>query len=60
MNKHIVKGKAKQIVGAGQQKAGELLNDRSTQAKGAAKRVEGQLQETAGRLKDAAERDIRH
>lgn len=52
MDKNIIEGKAKKVIGATKQKAGELLKDREMQVKGAAKRVEGELQEGFGKAKD--------
>ena len=48
-----VKGKAKDIQGKVQRKAGELTDDRSQQLKGLAKQAEGKTQETVGKMKDA-------
>lgn len=53
MDKDVIKGKAKQVVGATKQKAGEILKDRELQVKGAAKRIEGELQEGLGKAKDS-------
>lgn len=57
MDKNVIKGKAKQAVGTVKQKAGEVLNDRELQARGAAKRIEGELQESFGEAKDKLRRD---
>lgn len=58
MDKHVIQGKAKKLYGKAKQKTGEALNDRELQAKGAAKRVEGEVEERIGKARDAF--DTRH
>lgn len=48
MNSNQVKGKAKEILGEVQQKAGKLVGSESQQIKGHAKEIEGKVQKTAG------------
>lgn len=54
MNKDRVEGKAKDIAGRVERQAGEWTNDTDLQVKGAAKQVEGKVQNTVGKIKDAA------
>ena len=53
MNKDQVKGKAKDVAGKVQEKAGELTGSEEQQVKGEAKQVEGKVQETYGDAKEA-------
>lgn len=53
MNKDQVEGKAKEIAGKVQQKAGEMIDSKSHQAKGVAKQVEGTVQKSYGDAKDS-------
>jgi uncharacterized protein YjbJ (UPF0337 family) len=53
MNKDEVKGKAKDIMGGVQRQAGEWTGDKEGEAKGAAKQVEGKIQNAWGKAKDA-------
>jgi uncharacterized protein YjbJ (UPF0337 family) len=55
MNKERVKGKANDLAGKAQQKAGEMTGDEEQQAKGLGKRAKGKAQEGLGDLKGAAE-----
>jgi len=52
MNQDQVKGKAKDIAGKIQEKAGEVIGSSEQQAKGLAKQSEGKLQEKAGDAKE--------
>jgi uncharacterized protein YjbJ (UPF0337 family) len=52
MNEDQIKGKAKDIGGKIQEKAGDLVGSSEQQAKGLAKQTEGKLQEKAGDAKD--------
>ena len=54
MNRDRVEGKAKEVVGGMQEKAGELSGDEDLEARGAAKRGEGKVQGAVGKVKDAA------
>jgi uncharacterized protein YjbJ (UPF0337 family) len=53
MDKHQVKGAAKEVAGKVQKKAGQAVDDRSTQAKGMAKEVAGKAQKKVGDAKEA-------
>lgn len=52
MNKDEVKGKAKDVAGRAQRQVGEWTGNDETQAKGAAKQVEGKVQNAWGKVKD--------
>jgi len=54
MNKDQVKGKAKDIGGKIQQKAGEAVGSSKQQAEGLAKQAEGKTQKNAGDVKEIA------
>jgi uncharacterized protein YjbJ (UPF0337 family) len=54
MNKDTVKGKVKDVVGRAERQVGEWTGDPKKQAEGAAKQVEGKLQNAWGQVKDAA------
>jgi uncharacterized protein YjbJ (UPF0337 family) len=53
MNKDRVEGKAKDIAGRAERQIGEWTGDSESQAKGAAKQVEGKVQNAWGKAKDA-------
>jgi uncharacterized protein YjbJ (UPF0337 family) len=53
MDKDQVKGKAKDVTGRVERKVGEWTGDKDTEAKGAAKQVEGKAQKAWGTVKDA-------
>jgi uncharacterized protein YjbJ (UPF0337 family) len=53
MDKDQVKGKAKDVTGRVERKVGEWTGDKKTEAKGAAKQVEGKAQNAWGTVKDA-------
>lgn len=53
MDKDRVKGKMKDIGGRVQRQAGEWTGDSESQAKGLGKQVEGKVQNTVGKMKDA-------
>ncbi len=55
MNKDRVEGKVKDIAGRVERQAGEWADDPEHQAKGAAKQVEGKVQNAWGHAKDASE-----
>ena len=55
MDKDEIKGKMKDIAGRVERQAGEWTGDEETQAKGAAKQVQGKVQNTFGKAKDAPE-----
>ena len=52
MNKDQVKGKAKDVAGKVQEKAGEAMGSEEQQAKGLAKQVEGKAQKSSGDAKE--------
>lgn len=52
MDKDQIKGKAKDLAGQAQQKAGEMTGSKEHQAKGMAKQGEGKVQEKAGDVKN--------
>lgn len=53
MNKDRVEGKVKDATGRLERQAGEWTGDTETQAKGAARQVEGKIQNAWGKAKDA-------
>lgn len=53
MNKENVEGKAKDIAGRVQRKAGEWTDDKEQQSRGIEKQAEGKAQDTAGKVKEA-------
>jgi uncharacterized protein YjbJ (UPF0337 family) len=55
MNKDRVKGKIKDVAGRVERQAGEWTGDPEKQAHGAAKQVEGKVQNAWGKAKDAAD-----
>jgi uncharacterized protein YjbJ (UPF0337 family) len=56
MNKDRVEGKVKDIAGRVERQAGEWTNDTNAQVKGAAKQVEGKVQNAWGQAKDATKK----
>ena len=54
MDKDRVEGKVKDVAGRVERQVGEWTGDSETQAKGAAKQVEGKVQNAWGKVKDAA------
>jgi uncharacterized protein YjbJ (UPF0337 family) len=54
MDKDRVEGKVKDVAGRVERQVGEWTGDTETQAKGAAKQAEGKVQNTWGKVKDAA------
>lgn len=59
MDKHVIEGKAKQLIGAARQKAGEVTGNAELEARGAAQRTEGRVQEGYGKAKDAVREQVR-
>lgn len=53
MDKDEIKGKAKDISGRVERQVGEWTGDKGAQAEGAAKQVEGKIQNAWGKAKDA-------
>jgi uncharacterized protein YjbJ (UPF0337 family) len=56
MDKDRVEGKAKDIAGRVERKVGEWTGDKEAQVKGAAKQVEGKVQNAWGKAKDAVKK----
>ena len=56
MNKHQVKGSAKDVVGKAQEKAGKLIGSKKHQAKGLMKQAAGKTQKAYGDAKDASDK----
>ena len=56
MNKHQVKGAAKEVAGKLQQKAGKVTGSASQQAKGLAKELSGKAQRGFGDAQNDAEK----
>ena len=56
MNKDRVAGKLKDIAGRVERQAGEWMGDTDAQVKGAAKQVEGKVQNAWGQTKDATKK----
>jgi uncharacterized protein YjbJ (UPF0337 family) len=54
-NKDQVKGKAREVGGAAQEKTGELTGDEDLQARGTTNRAKGKAQGTVGKVKEGAE-----
>jgi uncharacterized protein YjbJ (UPF0337 family) len=53
MDKDRIKGKAKDIPGRVERQTGEWTGDSKMQVRGAAKQVEGKMQNAVGKAKDA-------
>jgi uncharacterized protein YjbJ (UPF0337 family) len=53
MNKDQIKGKAKEVGGKIQEKAGEVVGSSKQQAEGLANQAEGKVQKKVGDVKDA-------
>lgn len=60
MNKDRVKGKWKDMAGRVERQTGEWTGDPKKQVKGAAKQVEGKLQNTLGKVKDAVNQNVQN
>lgn len=56
MDKDRVEGKVKDIAGRVERQAGEWTGDKEAQVKGAAKQVEGKVQNAWGKAKDAVKK----
>jgi uncharacterized protein YjbJ (UPF0337 family) len=56
MNKDKVEGKVKDIAGRAERQVGEWTGDKEAQVKGAAKQVEGKVQNAWGKAKDAVKK----
>ncbi len=56
MNEDQVKGKVKDVAGRIERQAGEWTGDKEKQVHGAAKQVEGKVQNAWGNAKDAAQK----
>lgn len=58
MNKDRVEGKVKDVAGRAERQVGEWTGDQDAQVKGAAKQVEGKVQNAWGKAKDAVKKPI--
>jgi uncharacterized protein YjbJ (UPF0337 family) len=56
MDKDRVEGKAKDIAGRVERQVGEWTGDKEAEVKGAAKQVEGKVQNAWGKAKDAVKK----
>lgn len=56
MDKDRVEGKVKDIAGRAERQVGEWTGDKEAQVKGAAKQVEGKVQNAWGKAKDAVKK----
>ena len=56
MDKDRVEGKAKDIAGRVERQVGEWTGDKEAQVKGAAKQMEGKVQNAWGKAKDAVKK----
>ena len=54
MDKNRIKGAAKEIAGSTKEAVGKAVGDRKLQAKGVTEKVVGKVQNTAGKMSDAA------
>ena len=55
MNKNQVKGKAKDLVGKVQEKAGKLVGSKKQEAKGLSKQISGKVQKGVGDVESMIE-----
>ena len=58
MNKDRVEGKVKDVAGRVERQAGEWTGSKETEARGAAKQVEGKVQGAWGDVKDAGQNAV--
>jgi uncharacterized protein YjbJ (UPF0337 family) len=58
MNKDQVEGKLKDVAGRVERQAGEWTGSKETEARGAAKQVEGKVQGAWGDVKDAGQKAV--
>lgn len=56
MSNDRIKGKGKEVIGAGKQKLGEMTGDEELQADGRSQETEGKLQGAVGRVKAKAKK----
>ncbi len=54
MTSDKIKGKSKEVIGAGKEKLGEITGDEQLQAEGRSQKTEGKVQKAVGRVKDKA------
>ena len=59
MNKHQVKGTAKDVAGKVQEEVGKATGNKSQEAKGTARQAEGKLQKGVGNLKQGVKDALR-
>jgi uncharacterized protein YjbJ (UPF0337 family) len=60
MNKDRAEGKIKDVAGRVERQVGEWTGDTEAQVKGAAKQVEGKVQNAWGKAKDAVKESTEH
>jgi uncharacterized protein YjbJ (UPF0337 family) len=60
MNKDRAEGKVKDVAGRVERQVGEWTGDTEAQVKGAAKQVEGKVQNAWGKAKDAVKKPARN
>jgi uncharacterized protein YjbJ (UPF0337 family) len=58
MNKDQVKGKVKDVAGRVERQAGEWTGSKEAEVRGAAKQVEGKVQQAWGDVKDAGQKAV--
>jgi uncharacterized protein YjbJ (UPF0337 family) len=58
MNKDQVEGKVKDVAGRVERQTGEWTGSKETEARGAAKQVEGKVQGAWGDVKDAGQKTV--
>ncbi len=54
MTNDKIKGKGKEVIGAGKEKLGKITGDERLQAEGGSEKAEGKVQKAVGRVKDKA------
>jgi uncharacterized protein YjbJ (UPF0337 family) len=54
MTSDKIKGKAKDVIGTGKEKLGEMTGDERLQSEGRSQKAEGKVQNVVGRIKDKA------
>jgi uncharacterized protein YjbJ (UPF0337 family) len=59
MNKHQVKGTAKDVAGTVQEQVGKATGNKSQEAKGTARQAEGKVQKAVGNLKQGVKDALR-
>ena len=59
MDKNRIAGAAKEVAGSTKEVVGKAIGDRKLQAKGVAEKVVGKVQNSAGKVSDAAKRSVK-